>query len=156
FLPDMAGSPVFRAAQKSVWLLWVMAYVQSLLHRVSPDFMYKMIFASAQSADQTLCQTPRFKDQIGRLIGRCLHGQRDEYRRDIMAYVTPWATEIPVAQMPVKLWHGTLDNWSPPAMSVALKSALGPEAQIKVCDGASHYSTLKIALDAISNVPATV
>lgn len=65
---------------------------------------------------------------------------------EILGFVKPWSAILPEITVPVTLWHGTADNWSPIAMAHHLKEKLPNARPVVRLDGHSHYSTLREAL----------
>jgi pimeloyl-ACP methyl ester carboxylesterase len=60
-----------------------------------------------------------------------------------MGYVRDWSAILPLISPPVELWHGSLDNWAPPAMADALAAGLPNITALHKLEGRSHYSALQ-------------
>ena len=149
YLGAMAGAPVFRAARGAAWRLAALLRFQALLARVAPGLLFRLIFAGAAGADRALVSQARFRDGIGAMLAAALRGGAPGYRRDLIAYVTPWSAALGKVMAPVTLWHGSEDNWTPPAMADALAAALPDVAAVHRLAGLSHYSTLAHVLGEI-------
>jgi pimeloyl-ACP methyl ester carboxylesterase len=147
FLPYMAGGKVFQLACDQPRMFSALATLQSAITAIRPGLLYKMIFASAQGGDQRLAADPFFQARIAKIILQTLRHGAKSYRREILGYVTPWSSILARIEAPVTLWHGTSDNWSPPAMTKRLAEQLPNVRNVTMLDGHSHYSTLRFALD---------
>lgn len=144
YLPQMAGQPVFRLARRSRFGFRTLTVAQSLAMRIAPGLVYNALFATAQGDDAALRNDPAFRSAMCAIVRGSL--ATSAYVREIEAYVEDWSAILPRVLAPVTLWHGTLDNWSPPDMAEALANAL-PASQIVRIDGASHFSALKVFLE---------
>ncbi len=142
FLKHMAGRLVFGTALRSPIAFRALTWAQAQLARWAPDRLYQSIFASALGADRDLRADVHFKQVIQTVIGRTLQSGAAGYRREVLAYVQPWADPLPRVTSPVTLWHGTADNWTPIGMADALAAALPHVRAVHRLDGLSHYSTL--------------
>lgn len=148
YLGAMAGAPVFRAAQGAPWRFAALLRFQALLMRVAPGLLYRMVFAGAAGADCALVDAPRFRDGVRAILAAALRDGAPGYRRELRAYVAPWASVLAEVTAPVTLWHGDADNWTPIAMADALAAALPHVAAVHRLAGLSHYSTLAHVLAA--------
>ena len=148
FLPHMAGKAVFQLARNQPRLFVLLSYWQSLLARWLPTALFRLIFASAQGADKPLAATPAFQAEIKQLLqhsfGRGLAG----YMRDVRAYAQPWQQSLAEISVTTHIWHGSADNWSPPAMADCLAQHL-PKAERTILPGLSHYSCLQAVAERI-------
>ncbi len=140
YLPRMAGQPVFKLALNSRFAFRALTKLQSLAMGVAPGIVYNALFATAQGGDIALREDPAFKTALCRIIRESLASPA--FTREIENFVTDWSALLAGVTQPVRLWHGTLDNWPPPDMAAALAAAL-PRSELVWIDGTSHYSTLK-------------
>lgn len=158
FLWHMAGAPVFALAKYCPWLLTPLVWVQGLLARFAPGFLFRALFASAAGADTELARAPAFQSAMRSILAASLTGTCWGYRREVLSYVCPWAALLPCVRHRVHIWHGSRDTWAPPALAEFLaRSIPGPqleghrgEAPLRhMYPGLSHYSTLVKALPSI-------
>jgi pimeloyl-ACP methyl ester carboxylesterase len=149
FLEAMAGKPVFQLAQSSPITFALLCFCQGLLARWFPAILVRMLFASAVASDRRLAQDPAFGTAMAANIRSCFVDQAPGYIRDIGAYVKPWADTLLQVKVPVTLWHGAQDNWSPPAMATYLQSALPCCQAVQSMAGVSHYGCLFEAIPQI-------
>lgn len=153
FLEGMAGKPVFSLASRFPGLLGALTRGQSGLAHVAPQRLVSALFASAQGRDKELAADPAFRRNMAMLLRCSLGPGRLAYLGEIKSYVRDWSPLLPLIAHPVTLWHGTEDNWSPPAMADALAMRLGNVDALHKIEGTSHYSTLQAFLAAEGNDP---
>ena len=149
FLDAMAGQHVFRLARKFPFLFRLLSRWQGVLAQWAPDALFALLFASARGADLALTRDMAFRRIVKGAVRTCFVGNVPGYVRDVCAYVQPWNGSLSQMPFAVRIWHGSLDNWSPPAMAHALKAALPHCQPIEMLPGLSHYSSLQQAGDYI-------
>jgi len=145
FLDGVAGAMVFTLAMKHPVIFTLLSYWQTLLAKVAPGLLFKMLFASAQGEDKSLSQTAAFKDHINPVLVQCFNTNVKGYIREIKQYVSPWSKAIPQCTTDTYLWHGSHDNWSPLSMAKYLKDKLPNVKNLEVMEGLSHYTCLYAA-----------
>ena len=153
---DMTGYPVFMAARCSPALFGALVRLQSAMARFAPALLYDALFRTAQGADLLLSRDRTFRAGMLKVLSRCFLDGGRAYRAEIAAYVTSWSDLPGRVGQPVTLWHGTLDNWAPIAMSERLFKQLPNAVALHRLEGLSHYSTLRFALREIAGGTARV
>ncbi len=148
FLPQMAGKTVFQLARQHPWLFALLSYWQGLLARWLPSVVFRLIFASAQGADRQLAASPVFQAEMKQTLRYSFSQGLAGYMRDVRAYVQPWQKSLAEINVATQIWHGSEDNWSPPAMADCLAQSL-PSAESCVLPGLSHYSCLQAVVERI-------
>jgi pimeloyl-ACP methyl ester carboxylesterase len=149
FLNDMAGKPVFALARAFPAGLFLLSYWQALIAFLFPRALFRLLFASAVADDQTLASDAAFQSSLAGILRACFVGNVRGYVRDLRLYVQPWASTLPEIKAKVHLWHGTMDNWSPPAMADYLQTSI-PRCTSRVTfEGKSHYSCLYQSVEPI-------
>lgn len=146
FLPAMAGRPVFEAAQAGELALRLFTAAQASLMALAPELAIKAMFRRSPDSEKSLLALPRFTDAVAAGLRKCLWQRQAAYRRELLAYVQPWAHVVREVRCDTEIWSGADDDWAPPAMSVAYKEQLGIRASLNVCPGLGHYSTLRAVL----------
>lgn len=149
YLPSMAGKPVFELAAKSLLGFRALTVAQGLAARLAPQTLYSALFGTASGDDRALSAQPEFKARLQGVVIESLVPGQVGYVRDVRAYVQPWLVPTFPASVRCRIWHGSADNWSPPAMADALLSSLGPHAVLNLLSGQSHYSCLNSAMATI-------
>lgn len=135
-----AGARVFRSAQAGGAGFAMTVAAQALLARRAPGLLRRMLFAGAASSDRALAASPDGQALLARIYAGAWAGGGHAYRRDLTAYVEPWAADLDAVTAPVELWHGTDDNWAPVAMARGIARRL-PAARLHEAEG-GHYATL--------------
>ena len=146
FLPAMAGRPVFEAAQAGGVALRLFTAAQASLTALAPELAIKAMFRRSPDAEKSLLASPRFTDAVAAGLRTCLWERQAAYRRELLAYVRPWAHVVREIRCDTEIWSGADDDWAPPAMSAAYKEQLGGRASLNICPGLGHYSTLRTVL----------
>jgi len=145
FLNGMAGEMVFSIAMKHPAIFTLLSYWQTLLAKIVPSVLFKMLFASAVGEDKSLSKTADFKDYISPILIHCFNTNVKGYIREIKQYVTPWKESILKCCANTHIWHGTSDNWSPVSMAKYLKENIPTSSNLELMMGLSHYTCLYAA-----------
>lgn len=146
FLPGMAGKSVFTTAKRTPGLFGVLTSAQAVLARHSPVLLVRMLLQSAQGEDRGLARDPAFRKALACVFRRALSSGGAGYRREVLGYVQPWSSILSTIAAPVRLWHGTADNWSPIAMADCIQGRVSGHCDVVRLPGLAHYSTLRTAL----------
>jgi pimeloyl-ACP methyl ester carboxylesterase len=146
----MAGYPVFVMARDHPVLFGVLTRLQAMMARVAPSILCAGLFRTASGADLALSLDPGFRARMADMLAHCFGDGGRTYRDEIDAFVTPWSPLLATVAQPVTLWHGTLDNWAPIAMSEHLFELLPNVVALNRLEGLSHYSSLRAALKMIA------
>lgn len=146
FLPTMAGRPVFEAAARGDLSIRALSAAQALALAVNWKGLRSAMFRDASPAERSFVSDPAVEDAIRSALQECLGPLRAAYRRELIAYVRPWAAQVQGITSPIEIWQGAADTWTPPSMAKALCEHLGTSASLRLCDGLGHYSTLAQAL----------
>ncbi len=149
FLDAMAGKPVFQMAVRSPAGFRRLTAAQGWLARWAPGVLLGMLFRGAAAADRTLAGQPWFRSDLGRILQASLGAGAAGYRRDVEAYVRPWAAEVAHVGAEVRVWHGAADTWSPPGMVAGFAAVLPRPPETRILPGLSHYSCLFEAMPKI-------
>lgn len=133
-------------------LFILLSYWQGLLAWLSPNAVFRLLFASAAGEDKALVADSEFRSDTTKVLKACFIGRVRGYARDIGLYVRPWETTLAEVSVNTHIWHGAEDNWSPPQMAEYLKSAIPGSTSITIFNGLSHYSCLYQAAHRICNL----
>lgn len=143
FLAGMAGAPVFRAAQAGRRPLAALTFAQALAARLAPERMAAALMAKAKGEDRELASDARFIAALAQSLRHSLLDERHAYTAEIRAYVSDWRADLAQVHQPVRIWQGSEDDWTPPAMANALAAALPQRPAVTMLQGLSHFSTLR-------------
>lgn len=155
YLQHMAGKQVFRLAQTFPPGFWLLTHFQGLIARFLPAALVRMLFASAVAADKILASEQGFQNTIAGDLNACFSTGLQGYMRDVKAYVRPWSPTMAEITAETSIWHGSQDNWSPPAMASGLASMIQARCTVEVLDGLSHYTCLHAAAPLICSQLST-
>lgn len=145
FLDGMAGAMVFTLAMMHPVIFTLLSYWQTLLAKIVPGVLFKMLFASAQGEDKSLTKTTNFKNYISPVLVQCFKTNVKGYIREIKQYVSPWKEDVPQCTADTYIWHGSHDNWSPLGMAKYLNKSLANAKNLEKMKGLSHYTCLYAA-----------
>lgn len=148
FLPEMAGGPLFAMAARRPRLFALAVAAERVLARHTPGFLFDRLFATAQGGDDALRRDPAFRAGMAKVLRDGLGRNSRGFSEEVRAYVGDWREVPGRVRVPVTIWQGSDDNWTPPAMAQALHGAL-PGSTLVVLGGCSHYSALREALTRI-------
>jgi pimeloyl-ACP methyl ester carboxylesterase len=149
-LDQMAGGALFRMARDRPRLFIRVARLQSLMARLAPGLMARLLLSTTQAADVKLARDPAFRARMAQMLKAGLGHAPHAYAAEITAYMQPWHDGLAGVKAPVTLWHGDADNWAPIALSDRLASLLPGPVTFHRLPGLSHYSTLRHALQRIA------
>jgi len=142
FLDDMAGGMVFSLAMKYPTIFTLLSYFQTLLVKLDPNILFKMLFANAAGKDKDFTRSREFKKYITPILNSCFDTNVKGYIREINQYVAPWEVSINKCKANTHIWHGANDNWSPVCMAKYLAVTIPGCKSIVIMEGLSHYSCL--------------
>ena len=146
FMKDAVGGLLFALAQRQSPLFGLAIAVQHFAARTMPARFAAMLFASARGNDVELVQNPQFIAKISTIVSDSFAHGRGGYAREMIGVTKDWRDILPEIEAPIRMWHGTLDNWAPIGMATYLRATLPDVIEFNAIDGASHYSTLRTAL----------
>ena len=146
FMKQAAGAPLFRLAQLYPKLFKLAVAAQHFAARLAPARLASLLFASARGGDRELAQNREFMSAQAVILRDSFAHGRSGYALEMIAVTDDWRHIVPQIKPPIRMWHGTLDNWTPFAMAEYLRATLPYVTEFKVIEGASHYSTLRVAL----------
>lgn len=72
---------------------------------------------------------------------------------DVLAFRCPWGFDLSKITVPVRLWHGNDDVFSPPGHSVWMANQI-PGAKIQVQRGAAHFDAMEILPKVLARLKA--
>ncbi|MBL6427422.1 MULTISPECIES: alpha/beta fold hydrolase [Maritimibacter] len=148
FLSDMAGRPVFEAAQRGGFPFKGFVYGQASAIRMMPQSFLESLFRGAPVHDKALLVDPDIMDGLIAAWRSALLSARAAYRDELAAYVEDWSDVPGRVTVPVTIHMGAADSWVPPAMVKALAKSLGTEPEMIEHPGLGHYGTAsKVLLD---------
>jgi pimeloyl-ACP methyl ester carboxylesterase len=73
----------------------------------------------------------------------------DGWIDDVLAFCSPWGFDLSAIRVPVLLWHGENDIFSPVAHARWLAGQI-PGALLQIRPGAAHFGALEVLPDVLS------
>lgn len=138
----MAGRMVFALAGTHPRIFGGLTAVQAWIARKRPDLLYAALFKGADDPDLA---DDDVRHRIITLLQTCFSRGAEGYRREILAYVTPWSDVPRRVKAATLIWQGTEDSWTPLPMAERLAILL-PDADLRLVPKKTHYGTLRHAL----------
>ena len=145
FLPDMAGGATFRLAAEWPWLFDRLTPAARFLAHRAPEVLMRRLFATANGDDRPLAADRQFRTGMAEVFRDGLGRDARGFAAEMLAYVKDWEGQLSKISVPVTIWQGDMDNWTPPAMARALHRAM-PTSRLEILPGKSHFSTLRAAI----------
>ena len=146
FLPQMQGGKLFWFAANHPNWFGILSRAQSWIAWKTPGFLLNRLMAGATGDDRALMRDPVWRAGMAETLRKGVGFSATGYIGQIRRYVEDWRDVLPQIQVPVTIWQGDQDNWTPPAMAEALAAALPGAVTLVTLPGASHYSALQTAL----------
>jgi pimeloyl-ACP methyl ester carboxylesterase len=101
--------------------------------RADPEHLIRDLDEQAADDDQTQLGDPRFRADLIEGIRESVHRSVDGWLADSLAFTRPWGFDPAWIQVPVSLWHGTQDVFSPVShsrwLSARISNAVLHESQ---------------------------
>ena len=138
----MLGRMVFALARTHPRIFGGLAAVQAWVARKRPDLLYAALFKGADDPDLA---DDDVRHRIITLFQACFSRGAEGYRREVLAYVTPWSDVPRRVKAATVIWQGTEDSWTPLPMAERLERLL-PNADLRLVPEKTHYGTLRHAL----------
>jgi pimeloyl-ACP methyl ester carboxylesterase len=107
---------------------------ESLLHELNPELT---------TADRRVVGDVGIRTQLIETYREALRNGPYGWVDDVLAFRHPWGFDLKDIQLPVLLWHGEDDVFSPVSHTHYLAAKI-PHAQVEVESGAAHFDALPI------------
>ena len=155
-LSDLDGMiPMFRMIltlgryTPSIAMSFMRLAVRSM--RKNPQRYFNQISENIPQVDKDVLNTPELRaSYIYSIYESVRHGERDMLLEQLLI-ARDWGFSVSEIAMPVRLWHGDLDNYVPLNMARDLQSKL-PNANLTVVPGAGHMLLYRIWDEVISSL----
>ena len=100
-------------------------------------------------ADQRVLADSRLRELLARNYAEALRDSADGWIDDSIAFISPWGFEPAEIKVPVLVWHGQDDVFSPVAHSRWLADHI-PDASMFIQPGAAHFAAIEVLPDVLS------
>jgi pimeloyl-ACP methyl ester carboxylesterase len=119
-------------------------YVSEEMHRrrADPESVMPHTHSDAPSADRVTASEPGIRAMLVDNFTEALRNGIDGWVDDNLALVNPWGFDVSRVRVPVLLWHGAKDVFSPVAHSRRLAQLI-PAARLELAEGGAHLSAIE-------------
>jgi pimeloyl-ACP methyl ester carboxylesterase len=117
--------------------------------RNNPSSHVTTLSPELPEADQRVVADSRLRELLARNYAEALRGSADGWIDDSIAFISPWGFEPAEIKVPVLVWHGQDDVFSPVAHSRWLADQI-PNASMLIQPGAAHFAAIEVMPDVLS------
>ena len=141
----MTGSNVdeYSRAQLGASAIAVELSERSELIRQDPEFLLKFLEPELTIPDRRIVRDPAIRRLLTDTYAEALREGAEGWIDDVLALRGSWGFELPKIHVPVLLWHGADDVFSPVAHTLWLASQI-PGAKSEVKRGAAHFDAVEV------------
>lgn len=111
--------------------------------REDPESLLKSLLAEMSDPDKRIALDAGIRRRLLETYGEALKHGPDGWIDDVLAFRSPWGFSLSDIKVPVRLWHGEADVFSPPAHSRWMAERI-PNATIEVQPGAAHFAAMEV------------
>ena len=111
--------------------------------RENPETLLKDVMAEMSGPDKRIAFDAGIRRRLLETYGEALKHGPGGWIDDVLAFRSPWGFSLSEIKVPVRLWHGEADVFSPPQHSRWLAERI-PNAKIEVQAGAAHFAAMEI------------
>ena len=114
--------------------------------RVDPASLLASLHPEMPDSDRRVVADPGIRAQLLETYAEALRTSADGWIDDVLAFRRPWGFDPATISLPVLLWHGAVDNFSPVSHAMWLAQRIA-SATVVVQAGAAHFSALDVLPD---------
>jgi pimeloyl-ACP methyl ester carboxylesterase len=114
--------------------------------RVNPASLLASLHPEMPDSDRRVVADPGIRAQLLETYTEALRTSADGWIDDVLAFKMPWGFDPASISVPVLLWHGAVDNFSPVSHAMWLAQRIA-SATVVVQAGAAHFSALDVLPD---------
>jgi len=117
--------------------------------RVDPASHVTTLGPELPESDQRMMADVCLRELLAQNYAEALRGSADGWIDDSLAFCSPWGFEPADIKVPVLIWHGQDDVFSPVAHSRWLADQI-PNASIVIQPGAAHFAAFEVLPDVLA------
>ena len=136
----------YKAAAKGYDGLAAMTEATAEAVRVDPASLLASLHPEMPDSDRRVVADPGIRAQLLETYAEALRTSADGWIDDVLAFRRPWGFDPSTIRIPVLLWHGAVDNFSPVGHAMWLAQRIA-SATVVVQAGAAHFSALDVLPD---------
>jgi pimeloyl-ACP methyl ester carboxylesterase len=114
--------------------------------RVNPASLLASLHPEMPDSDRRVVADPGIRAQLLATYTEALRTSADGWIDDVLAFKLPWGFDPATISVPVLLWHGAVDNFSPVSHAMWLAQRIA-SATVVVQAGAAHFGALDVLPD---------
>ncbi len=114
--------------------------------RDNPASLLASLHPEMPDSDRRVVADPGIRAQLLETYTEALRTSADGWIDDVLAFKFPWGFDPATIRVPVLLWHGAVDNFSPVSHAMWLAQRI-TSATVVVQAGAAHFSALDVLPD---------
>jgi pimeloyl-ACP methyl ester carboxylesterase len=141
----MTGSNVaeYERARHGADVLAAELSARGQLIRQDPEFLLQLLEPELTAPDRRILRDPAIRRLLTSTYAEALCQGPEGWIDDVLALRDPWGFSLKEISVPVLLWHGADDVFSPVAHTHWLASQI-PGAQVEVQHGAAHFDAVEV------------
>lgn len=132
--PELLGRRLMQAAAKI---------------RVDPTSHLAVLETEMSEEDQRIVADGEVRTLLAQNYAEALRNSADGWVDDVLAFCSPWGFEVSDIRIPVRLWHGGEDVFSPVSHTYWLAKRI-PEADFETPPDRAHFGALEVLPDVLS------
>jgi pimeloyl-ACP methyl ester carboxylesterase len=117
--------------------------------RVNPSSHVTTLGPELPESDQRMMADVCLRELLAQNYAEALQDSADGWIDDSLAFCSPWGFEPADIKVPVLIWHGQEDVFSPVAHSRWLANQI-PNASIVIQPGAAHFAAFEVMPDILA------
>ncbi|OKJ11879.1 alpha/beta fold hydrolase [Kitasatospora sp. CB01950] len=122
--------------------------VRSQVIRRDPAQLIRNLVPELTAPDRTVVADVGIRRMLQSTYRQAFRYGADGWIDDVLAFIADWGFAVDTIGVPVRIWHGADDKFSPVGHSAWLADHI-PGAQLYLEPGAAHFGSLKEMTDAI-------
>jgi pimeloyl-ACP methyl ester carboxylesterase len=141
----MADSNVraYRDAEADLGALIATLNAQAGQVRNNPEGLLKLLWPELDGHDKEVIGDIALRRIVAKIHAEALRESADGWIDDVIALSRPWGFELSQIAVPVKLWHGSEDVFSPINHTYWLAKRIRG-AELDIADGKAHFGSVQI------------
>jgi pimeloyl-ACP methyl ester carboxylesterase len=111
--------------------------------REDPETLLKALMAEMTDPDKRIALDAGIRRRLLETYGEALKHGPGGWIDDVLSFRRPWGFSLSEIKVPVRLWHGEADVFSPPEHSRWMARQI-PNAKIEVQASAAHFAAVEV------------
>jgi pimeloyl-ACP methyl ester carboxylesterase len=121
----------------------------------NPEFLLDFLEPELTAPDRRIVADLGIRQLLAETYAEALRYGADGWIDDVLAFRKPWGFELGDITVPVLLWHGSEDQFSPVAHTQWLASRItNAEVEVEIRPGAAHFDAVEVLPKVLARVKA--